>query len=129
MSDPILSDRTNGYVTASSHLFTSQKMLAVTNSLVPVTKSPLNALRIIAVVLNHPEHSHTPHYTVDKEKAVFEIAEKYYGTAPTSSVYLFDSTALWKVLPNRLQQGQLNPTVQELCWQTKLKEWLYRQLT
>lgn len=102
---------------------------SVTNSLVPVTKPPLNALRIIAVVLNHPGHSHTLNYTVNKEKVVFGIAEKYYGTAPTSSVYLFDSIALWKVLPNHLQQGHPNPTVQELCWQTKLKEWLYRQLT
>ena len=93
MSDPILSDRVDGYVIASSHLFTFQQMLTETNSLVPVTKPPLNTSRIIAVVLNHPEYSHTPHYTVDKEKAVFETAEKYYGTAPISSVHLFDSIA------------------------------------
>jgi hypothetical protein len=103
MSDPILNDQVDFCVTASSYSFTFQKMLVVTNSLVPVTKPPSNASRITAVVLNHPEYSHTPHYTVDKEKAVFETAEKYYGTVPTSSVYLFDSTALWKVLPNRLQ--------------------------
>jgi hypothetical protein len=37
MSDPVLNDQVDVYVTASSHLFTFQKMLAVTNSLVLVT--------------------------------------------------------------------------------------------
>lgn len=114
MSDPVLNDQVDAYITAFSHLFTFQKMLAVTNFLVLATKLPLNASRIIAVVLNRPGYSHTPHCTVDKEKFVSETAEKYYETAPTSFVYWFDSTALWKVLLNHLQQGQSNLTVQEL---------------
>lgn len=108
MSDPILNGQADVCATAPGPLFTFQKRLAVTSSLVPVTKLPLNVWRTTAILLNHLGHSHTPHYTIDKERVAFGVAEKYYGTAPTSSVYLFDSTALWKVLPNRLQQGQ-NP--------------------
>jgi len=76
-------------------------MLAVTNSLVPVTKPPLNASRTIAVVLNHPARLHTPHYTAHKEKVASGTAEKYYEIAPTFSVYLFDSTKLFKALLSR----------------------------
>ena len=68
------------------NLLTFQKMLAVTNSPVPVTIPPLNAPRTIAVVLNHPAHLHTPHYAVCKEKAASGTAEKYYEIAPTFSV-------------------------------------------
>jgi hypothetical protein len=119
MSDPTFDDQVDVYSMVPSHLFTFQKMLAVTNFLVPVTKPPLNVSRTIAVGLNRPGHSHTPHCTANKEKVVFETAEKYYETVPTFSVCLFGSTMLLKVLPNRLQQAQSNPTAQEFAGRQK----------
>ena len=93
MSDPILNDPADVCGTTFSELFTFQKMLAVTNSLVPVTKPPSNDSKIIAVVLSHLGHLHTPRCTGDKEKAVSETAEKYSETAPTFSGYWFGSIA------------------------------------
>jgi len=78
-------------------------MLAATNSLVPVTKPPLNASKTIAVVLNHPVRLHIPHYIVHKEKVVSGTAEKYCEIAPTFFVYLFGSTMLLKALLNHLR--------------------------
>lgn len=100
MSDPILDGQIDVYSMVPRHLFIFQKMLAVTNFPAPVTKPPLNALRTTEAVQNHPAHLHSPHCIVDKEKAVFGTAEKYYETAPTFSVYLFGLATLLKVLLN-----------------------------